>query len=154
MTKERVFQLKVGADGNFALKERAHKHINGEQTRLKVVFGLHTELRIVDPCLFINGAFVDSNVYASQRGLSLQDFLLACKRENTSVYYNLNSLTYICQQTVVKERGKIIKNSVSIFIPVNVTKAGLVCNEVTLSFPRQNRSVLADTYLNYTLSRL
>jgi hypothetical protein len=154
MTKERVFPLKVSADGKFALKERAHKHINGEQTRIRVLFGLNTELRIVDPCLFINGSFVEGYVITQQKSLTMQELLSDCKRENNPIFYNLNNITYICQQTVVKERGKIIKNSVNIFIPIDVTKMGLVCNDVTLAFPRQNRTVLADTYLNYTLSRL
>jgi hypothetical protein len=154
MTKERIFPLKIGSDGQVVLKELVHKHVTGDQTRLKVLFGLDSELRVVEPFIEVNGVYVSSNAICSNRGISLQDFMSECKNENKAIVYNLNNLTYVCLQNVVEDKGKIIKNTVNIFIPVGVKKEGLVCKDVSMAFPYNNRNALAGSYLQYSLSRV
>jgi ABC-type Na+ transport system ATPase subunit NatA len=154
MTKERIFPLKIGIDGQGVLKELVHKHVTGDQTRIKVLFGLDAELRIVEPFVESNGVYISSNVLCANRGISLQDFMLECKKENKAIFYNLHNLTYVCLQNIVEDKGQIIKNTVNIFIPTGVKKEGLVCKDVSMAFPYNNRSVLASNYLQYSLSRL
>lgn len=155
MATKRTFPLKMDLKGQGALKEQTHKHINGDQTRIKVLFGLTAELRIVEPCLFVDGSFIDSGHFLSQTGKNLTDFLLSCKEENKAIYYGLDSMTYVCQHTVVKERGKVTKSSLSIYVPVDVTKKrDLVCDDVTTKIPLRSRNALAEHCLAYTLSRV
>lgn len=154
MTKEKVFPLKVDSGGNGALKESVNKHTSDDQTKLKVVYALDSELRLVEPLLFENDIFLDVSSLASQNSLSVQDFLLECKKDGKPIFFSLSSLTYICVHTIVKERNNIVKNSISLYVPKGLKKSGLVCNDVSVMFPRQNRNVLANNLMTYSVSRV
>lgn len=154
MNKEKVFPLKISSTGFGALKEQAHKHVTGEQEKIRVTFGLDSELRIIEPVLYMDGMFIESSELANQKMLSFKDFLLECKREGIPIYYPLNKLTYVCVQNIIKERGKIVKNSIHLYVPMNLANSKLSCNDVSFAFPIQNRNTLANTYLEYALSRI
>lgn len=155
MTKERVFSLKNGNGGQGALEELTHKHVSGDVTKVKVVFGLTADLKIVEPSVLVDGSFVDTGVLASQNDRSLGDFLEDCKLNNQPIFYSLSNLTYICVQTVSMERGQITKNSINIYVPKDITSiGGLVCSDVSMAFPLQSRNALATNCLSYSLSRI
>jgi hypothetical protein len=152
--KEKVFPLKFSLDGNGALKESVNKHSSDEQTRIKVVFALDSDLRIVEPHLFNDGVFIDSVALTSQNNVNIQDFLSECKRDSTPIFFALGSLTYICVHNIVMTKGNIVKNTINLYVPNSIKKSGLICHDVSTVFPRQNRNVLANNFLNYSMSRL
>src|SRR5690606_26610128 len=114
----KVFQLKVGVDGSGILKEQAHKHISGEQTKIKVVFALDAEMRIVEPVLETETALVGVTSYYNANTNSLQEVLTRTMQKETPIYYPLNNLNYICEHNVILHRGKITRNTINLYIPI------------------------------------
>lgn len=154
MSKDKIFSLKISDNGQGALKEQVHKHTTGERTKLKVAFALDSELRLVEPVTLQAGVFQEARELAGFGVSGLQEFLLDCKKENSPIFFPLTNLTYICEQTIVLEGQTVIKNTVNLFLPKTTDKSKLICSDVTVVFPRQNRNSLAESYLDYSMSRV
>lgn len=154
MSKGKVFPLKIDSANRAALKESAHKHVNEDQTKVRVIFGLNSDFMIAIPCVYKEGMFVNIRDILSNRSMNMQDLLQECKRNNTAIYYPFNTITYVCEHTIFLNRGVVDKHAVRIFLPSQLVNDGLECNDVSRTFPVPNRGALANSCLNYSLSRV
>lgn len=154
MSKEKVFQLKVGQDGIGVLKEQVHKHISGNKTKITVVFALDSNMRLVEPVYEMNGFMVGVSDNYGTAPSNIATAVSELRKVNTPIYYPLTKLTYICVHNVVTERGKVVKNTINIYVPADLNNKKLICDDVTVVFPRQSRNVMADNFLQHTMSRV
>lgn len=159
MSKERVFPLKIASNGECALKEQCNKHVTGDKSRMRVLYALDAELRISEPSLYMDSQFISAVQKSQVDGVPVEMVLQESKESNRGLYYPLSSLNYVCYHSFTEERGKIVRNALSIYVPVNIKKAhdgsieGLICTDVTTAIPYQNRNVLAENYLAFAKSR-
>lgn len=159
MSKERVFPLKIAPNGECALKEQCNKHTTGDKSRMRVLYALDAEFRIAEPSLYMDSRFISAVQKAQAEGVTLEHVLQESKETNRGLYYLLSGLNYVCYHSFTEERGNIVRNNISLYVPVNIKKSidgsieGLICTDVTTAIPYQNRSVLAENYLTFAKSR-
>jgi hypothetical protein len=154
MNKQKVFQLKEGSAGDWALKGQAHKHTSGNTTRIKVVFAVNGQMQVVAPSILANGNFVSSTQLVSEGESDITKVLDDFKESGKALYYRLSEMNYICQQNLVLEGSQLVKNSLSIYIPVEGDESGVSCADITIQIPPTKREEMAQTYLKYTVDRV
>lgn len=154
MGKDKTFPLKLSANKHGALKEQTHKHTTEEQVKIKVIFALDSELRLVEPVTFSDGDFSNIGSTSNQQEPTNKELNSNVIKTNQTIFYPLNRLSYICEHTVTLTRGEVVKNAVSLFIPTDIEKAKIICRDVSIMFPIHTRRTLAGNYLEYTLGRI
>lgn len=153
MGTDKVFAMTVAGEKSFAIREELRLHTSGDTSRFKAVYAVDSALLLVEPSIFTGAGFSFARELKGVQYPNLSQFLDACKKEGEPIYYSLNNLTYICVQTITKEKDEVTKNVLNIYMPVDVEDKKLICREVTVTFPKASREALADSYKDYVLSR-
>lgn len=152
MNKEKTFPLKIVSSTQAVLKEQVHKHISGEQTKVRVVYALDSTLSKVEPLVIEEG--VVTHLKEDTNNPNNSETALQVKPDPTiALFFSLSDLTYICEHTIVLEGTNMVKNTIKLYIPNKIDKTKLICKDVTLLIPLQSRNTLASKYLDYSLSR-
>lgn len=145
------FKCKIMGNRYF-LQESVRKYTSGDMVRLRVVIGLDNSLSLVDPLIFDGKNLLNINEIMEMKGASFKEVMSEVRTKNWTLFYPIESLTYVCEHVLEYKGDEVTKNTVNLYIPVDVDGRDLICEDISMSFSRYSINSLANSMIDYTLS--
>lgn len=145
------FPIRKDSFKRAGIREMVQKTMKLNEIRIKVTFGVDSEFKILEPCVIKDNIFIPCGVQANKSGVTLKDYLAELKDKGKSIYYTLDTLTYLCTVTIRYNGNGIIEKRVNIYIPIDTDEENnsIICKDVSIMFGNSLRSILVDAYMEY-----
>lgn len=154
MTQTKTFLSKRLSSGLVAVKDVLKLHRSDGKVQIFLTYGLNMHGGMSVPSVLEGDSFVSLEVLAKKKGVDVAVEFENLARQGATFYYQLHDLNYIATQSITAVGEDVSKNVLRIYLPLDITKDGIVSVDVSHELDFSVRDVLARRNLPIVLGRI